>query len=124
MRVHPHLTALTLASLFLWGCSAAPKKAYVPPPPPQPVVQKVEPATMPVTRIPVTPNYADLPDQPKFDPVLDVIQTAEAVFERGRKSYDAGHLETAKSEFNVAINTLLQAPITPQEDRRLLNTFE
>ena len=79
---------------------------------------------MPVTRIPVTPNYADLPDQPKFDPVLDVIQTAEAVFERGRKSYDAGHLETAKSEFNVAINTLLQAPITPQEDRRLLNTFE
>jgi membrane-bound lytic murein transglycosylase D len=101
-----------------------PKKAYVPPPPPQPVAAKVEPATMPATRIPVTPNFSDLPDQPRFDPVLDVIQTAEAAFERGRKSYDAGHLETAKSEFNVAINTLLQAPITPQEDRRLLNTFE
>ena len=86
MRLRPHLASLTLASLFVWGCSSAPKKAYVPPAPTQPSAQKVEPATMPVTRIPVTPNYADLPSQPKFDPVLDVIQTAEAAFERGRKS--------------------------------------
>lgn len=79
---------------------------------------------MPVSRIPVSPNFAELPDQPRFDPVLDVIQTAEAAFERGRKSYQAGHLETAKDEFNVAVNTLLLAPITPREDRRLMNTFE
>lgn len=124
MRVNPQLASLVLAGLFVLGCSSAPKKSYVPPPASPPVALKAEPATMPISRIPVAPNFSDLPDQPRFDPVQGVIETAEAAFERGRRSYEAGHLETAKTEFNVAINTLLQSPITPQEDRRLLNTFE
>jgi membrane-bound lytic murein transglycosylase D len=120
----PQFAVLCLTGIVAWGCSAAPKKAYVPLGSHTPPVAREIAVSSPAARVAVTPNFNEIPQQPKFDPVLDVIQSAEAAFERGRKSYDAGHLETAKSEFNIAVNTLLQAPITPREDRRLMSTFE
>ncbi|MBI4479397.1 MAG: LysM peptidoglycan-binding domain-containing protein [Acidobacteria bacterium] len=91
---------------------AAPRPAAPPPP-----------SQLPAYRLPAAPDLA-LISQPKFDPVLDVIERAEAAFERGQKEYRTGHLEMAKQEFNTAIATVLQSPVTAEEDKRLQKEFD
>lgn len=123
MRAKLHFTLLAAFGILALGCSSAPKRAYVPPTP-KPAPPPVVSVTLPQSRLPVTPNYASLPEQPRFDPIQDVVEKAEAAFERGRKSYAAGHLETAKADFNIAVNTILQSPVTAREDRRIQSAFD
>ena len=62
--------------------------------------------------------------EPRFDPVADLVMRAQAAFERGEKSYNAGHLEMAKGEFNTAIATILQASPELREDKRIRKSFD
>ncbi len=128
MRAKSHFALLKLAPMLAlgvaFGCSSAPKRAYVPPAAPPPKPAPIVAATLPASRLPITPDFSGIPEQPRFDPIQDVIEKAESAFERGRKSYAAGHLETAKSEFNIAINTILQSPVSAREDRRIQTAFD
>src|SRR5262245_48407843 len=69
--------------------------------------------TAPVTQ-PVAPSPAIVVASQdltlKSDPVADVIALSDQHFESGRKELDAGHLETAKTEFNRSLEVLLEWP--------------
>lgn len=96
----------------------------VPPPPPMPP----SPPSFSVQFLPLKP--LTLPviltgiRQPRFDQIADIIEKSEAAFQAGRRDYRAGHLEAAKTEFNAAIDSILQAPVRMQDDRRLAKQFD
>ena len=62
--------------------------------------------------------------EPRFDPVEALILKAETAFARGEKDYREGHLEMAKGAFNEATSSILMAPPSLREDRRLQKTFD
>jgi membrane-bound lytic murein transglycosylase D len=79
--------------------------------------------SLPLRPVPIPAELSGL-RQPRFDQIADIIEKAEASFEAGRRDYRAGHLEVAKSEFNAAIDSILQGPVSMQEDRRLAKEFD
>ncbi|MBI4464876.1 MAG: LysM peptidoglycan-binding domain-containing protein [Acidobacteria bacterium] len=104
------------------GCSRGRRLTsnFTPPPPlPSPDLHE----GFPVHRL-TPPPHVPLTMQPQFDPAQEVIDKAEASFQRGEERYNAGHLEMAKAEFNAAVAILLQAPASPREDKRLRKAFD
>ena len=123
VRNHPWIFAAALALVSAAGCSTRSHQPVAQlPPAPRPTVPE-PPSQVPSYRLPAPPDLA-LIGKPKFDPVQDVIETAEAGFGRGQKAYQTGHLETAKQEFNAALATILQSPISASEDKRLQKEFD
>jgi membrane-bound lytic murein transglycosylase D len=95
-------------TLLLAGCVSGPGTQSV----------KVIPqAPAPVTG--ATPAVAPTPD-----PVTVLIATSDRHFEAGRKELAVGHLERAKSEFNRALDVLLESPDGAKSDARLREHFE
>jgi len=127
MKFRNHVFFLWVAGIALLvstGCSFRGRRQAVsaPPPPPSPVVPNVA-ENFPLHRFPSSPPLRTLPE-PRFDPVADVIERAEAAFRRGEENYNAGHLGMAKQEFNAALAALLKPPFTPSEDKRLRKAFD
>ena len=125
MRVWNRHTVLaaTLSVLLGAGCSTRARHPLaLVPVAPRPAAPE-PPSQLPAYRLPAAPDLA-LISQPTYDPVLDVIERAEAAFERGQQEYRTGHLEMAKQEFNTAIATVLQSPVTAEEDKRLQKEFD
>src|SRR4051794_19956981 len=126
MTKRNHSPLLLVAGvLFFAGCSTRGYRAVaVAPPAPVPA----GPPSLPRQSLPPTttriPENLSGTRQPRFDQVADIIEKAEAAFDTGRRDYRAGHLEVAKTEFNSAIDSILQAPISMQEDRRLAKEFD
>lgn len=58
------------------------------------------------------------------DPVEQVLDEAEAAFRRGEKHYEAGHLESAREDFDRAIDLLLTSPFDLRKDPRLRFGFD
>lgn len=122
--------ALVLSlTAFLIGCSpAAPKTVRVPAPSKAPVAQTVPAAQAPLpttavaapaqisTTLPAQPG----PPKPSSPPdaVGAVIADARTHFDRGAELYDTGFLKQAKTEFDAAIDILLNSSRTfPGNDR-------
>ena len=61
---------------------------------------------------------------PKADPVEVLIARVEKEFQSGQASYQAGHLEQAKSSFDRAFNVLLSYPAGVRSDERLEDEFD
>jgi len=97
-----------LGALLLAGCvtGSGSKTAKVVPQAPIPV-----PAPIP------TPP-------PAPDPVEILIATSDKHFEAGQKELSVGHLERAKSEFDHALDVLLESPAGARADARLREHFE
>ena len=53
------------------------------------------------------------------DPVADLIAQVEKEYQAGQDNYRAGHLETAKQNFDRAFNTLLGSNLDIRSDQRL-----
>jgi len=96
-----------LVALFAVGCAG--KK-------PAPVAQPVPPSSA----IVVAPQDLTL----KSDPVADVIALSDQHFETGRKELDAGHLETAKTEFNRSLEVLLEWPGGARSEPRIREHYD
>jgi len=60
----------------------------------------------------------------KGDPVAALIAQVEKQYEQGQAEYQAGHLESAKSSFDKAVDMLLQSPIDIRSDDRLQREFD
>ncbi len=120
----PFLVVVGFGFLIFTGCSTRGYKVAVAPPPPPPAAP-LPPAlvSLPSRKTIVPPVLAAL-RQPRFDLVEEIIDKAEASYEKGKLDYRAGHLEMAKEEFNAAIDGMLQSPIGLQEDRRLSKAFD
>ena len=96
-----------LIALLAVGCGTK-KWATAPRPQPAPVVTEA-PAPAPVT---------------KSDPVADLIAVSDKHFETGQKELEAGHLETAKTAFDQALEVLLQWPGGARSEPRLREQYD
>lgn len=62
--------------------------------------------------------------QPQPDPVADLIELSNRHFETGRQELQLGHLETAKTEFNRALEVLLESPLGARSEPRIREHFD
>jgi membrane-bound lytic murein transglycosylase D len=97
-----------VGALFLTGCLSASKQ--------QPVA--VVPQA-PATVAPVAPAQPVAPD-----PVSVLIADSDQHFEAGRKELAQGHLERARTEFDRALDTLLESPDGARGNPRLREHFD
>jgi membrane-bound lytic murein transglycosylase D len=95
-----------LVALFAAACAA---KKPAPAPQPQSSTAVVAPAPAP---------------GPRVDPVAALIALSDQHFEKGRTELDAGHLETAKTEFNRALEVLLEWPGGARSEPRIREHYD
>ncbi|MBI3933680.1 MAG: LysM peptidoglycan-binding domain-containing protein [Acidobacteria bacterium] len=118
-----HTVLVVIGLLLAVGCATRTRQPMALIPPSPRLTPPEPPSLLPAYRLPAAPDLA-LIAHPKYDPVLDVIENAQAAFERGQQEYRTGHLEMAKKEFNHAITVILKSPVTADEDKRLQAEFD
>ena len=62
--------------------------------------------------------------EPTPDPIAILIATSDRHFEAGQKELALGHLESAKAEFDRALDTLLESPDGARGNARLREHFD
>jgi membrane-bound lytic murein transglycosylase D len=97
-----------LGALLIAGCVSAPRTATV--------------KVVPESAAPV-PAAAPI-QEPKADPVTVLIAASDKHFEEGRKELALGHLEGAKVEFDLALDTLLESTEGARGNPRLREHFD
>jgi len=113
--------ALPLWCLILIG--AACKTEEVRQPAAQPPTDAMAPTlTAPVA--PATPPKSPEPAAPKPDAVSELIQQVESEYAKGEAGVRAGHLESAKENFDRAFDLLLSSPVAVHSDERLEREFD
>lgn len=97
---------LAIATLVITGCAA--------------------PRTQTLTVVPQAPvQAAPAPAPlPTVDPVAVLIAKSDQHFETGQKELALGHLESAKAEFDRALDTLLESPDGARSTTRLREHFD
>jgi membrane-bound lytic murein transglycosylase D len=101
------LGAPVIGALFLTGCLSTAKKP----------VAVIQPA--PVAPSPIAPAAPVAPD-----PVTVLIAASDTHFEEGRKELALGHLEQARTEFDRALDALLESPDGARANPRLREHFD
>jgi len=81
-----------------------------------------EPAPVPVAE--TAPPAIVSPPPPVEDPVLTLIADSERHFEAGQKELDLGHVTAAKTEFDKAIDLLLESPYGGRTEPRVREHFD
>jgi len=107
--------------LCLASCSSRDSKRSTPP------AEALSPAIhQPVVQppIPVAPQVQPTPEPPQADPVPDTVAQAEKAYQAGLADYQAGHLDSAKQDFNRAVDTLMSGAVDIKSDDRLQQEFD
>src|SRR5688572_22273702 len=94
-------------SLLIAGCGGRPKPVQVSVTLPAPVVQLRAPEPVPVQ-----------------DPVADLIAESQRHFAAGEKELELGHLEQARTSFDLAIEVLLKSPYGARTEPRIRRHFD
>ena len=109
MTIRAWLPSMAVIGLALTaGCGSnnpKPQAPKTPPPPPAPVA-------------PVTPVPAPV------DPITALISTSQQHYETGERELKVGHLDRARSEFDRALDVLLESPYGARTDARLRAHFD
>jgi membrane-bound lytic murein transglycosylase D len=100
-------------SLLLAGCASRSTPGVVAPVVPPPVVAVAAPPSTP-------PPLA----APVVDPIDALIAESNRHFETGRREIQNGHLEAARTEFNRALELVMQWQAGPRADARLRDHFD
>ena len=110
-RRRPLVCAIFVLALVASACGLAGTTT-------RPVVepQVARPASVPA------PQAAPAPPQP--DPTQRLIDRSQAHFDAGQRELQLGHLERAKSEFDAALDVLLESPAGARADTRLQEHFD
>src|ERR1700729_3887853 len=134
-------TAQKPASLL--PAKAAPPLTALTAPPPEPAPRQTQPASAPVpiakplqvqAQAPVqAPAQAAPPSEIKpesppppaaSDLVADLIASVEKDYQAGLDAYQAGQTDTAKQDFDKALNALLESNLDIRSDDRLQKEFD
>jgi membrane-bound lytic murein transglycosylase D len=94
-------------SLLIAGCGSAPKPVQVTVTPPAPVAEVLAPEPVPVQ-----------------DPIADLIAESQRHFAAGEKELELGHLEQARTSFDLAIELLLKSPYGARTEARIRRHFD
>src|SRR5215203_965125 len=70
------------------------------------------------------PAPAAVAARPPSDPVVELIALSALHFETGQKELQDGHLEGAKTEFNRAVDVLLESPFGARTEPRIREHFD
>src|SRR3712207_6451628 len=70
------------------------------------------------------PAHAAAAPQPQPDPVAQLIGVSNQHFETGQRELQQGHLEQARSEFNRALEVLLESPFGARSEPRIREHFD
>ena len=65
-----------------------------------------------------------LPPPPPPDPIASLIASSQAHFQAGERELNVGHLERARTEFDRAVDVLLESPYGARTDARLREHFD
>lgn len=113
--------SVSAGTLWLASCNthetktaAAPPSQAAAPAIQQPIVAQAAPS----------PQAQPTPEPPKPDPVAALITEAEKAYQAGLADYNAGHLDSAKQDFNQAVDTLMSGPVDIKSDERLQQEFD
>src|SRR5262245_37982244 len=71
---------------------------------------------------PAAPAAVVTPPPP--DPIATLIASSQSHFESGERELRVGHLESAKAEFDRAVDVLLESPYGARTDARLREHFD
>ena len=112
LRTHHVLTAALLSIAVLFGGCAA--RSQVIAAAPQPVMVAAPPALLATE---VSPQLVS-------DPVSDLIALSNNHFEAGQSELQLGHLDSARSEFNKALDILLESPYGARSEPRIREHFD
>lgn len=105
----PLVAAVGLVGFMVSACASHPRAQLPAPTPPPPVAAAPAPATLEPIR---------------EDPVQTLIAGSERHFGAGRRQLELGHLEQAKSEFDRAVNVLIESPYGARTEPRLREHFD
>ena len=110
LRTHPPAPAALLSLVaLLGGCAAHSQVASAPPP---------HSAIGPVlVAAPVSPALA-------ADPIADLIALSNSHFDAGQAELQRGHLDSARVEFNKALDVLLDSPFGARSEPRIREHFD
>jgi membrane-bound lytic murein transglycosylase D len=78
----------------------------------------------PPVEVQTAPPAAVQPPAPVQDPVVALIADSERHFEAGEKELAAGHVTAAKTEFDKAIEVLLESPYGGRTEPRIRDHFD
>lgn len=126
MRItKPHPLIALVVALIVGGtaCQTAQRPAAL-----LPAAQAHPPAltaaTPPPSAAPKPASPAQTQPDPKPDAVADLIAQVEKEYQTGQDNYKAGHIETAKENFDRAFNLLLGSSVNLRSDERLQQEFD
>jgi membrane-bound lytic murein transglycosylase D len=85
---------------------------------------KATPAVAPAAPRAQAPAPAATTPQPQTDPVSDLIAVSNKHFEVGQRELQQGHLDQAKTEFNRALEVLLESPFGARSEPRIREHFD
>ena len=94
-------------SLLIAGCGGAPKPVQVTVTAPAAVVEARAPEPVPVR-----------------DPITDLIAESQRHFAAGEEELELGHLEQARTSFDLAIEVLLKSPYGARTEARIRKHFD
>ena len=112
LRTHHVLTAAVLSIAVLFGGCAARSQVVVAVPQPS----TATPAPVLVVTL--------LSPQLVSDPVVDLIAVSNGHFEAGQTELQLGHLDSARNEFNKALDVLLESPYGARSEPRIREHFD
>ncbi len=116
-----------VAAVAVLGCEDAARRPVQVHPPPQAAQAPVgRAAPLTVGALPVDSpvlHHLILPAWPKPDGVEALIAQVEGAFQAGEQEYKAGHLESARRDFDHAVDWLLESGYDLQSDARLEQLF-
>src|SRR5687767_4450538 len=82
-------------------------------------------ATQPAARVATPPaQAANVAPVSPADPIADLIALSNRHFESGQRELAEGHLEMAKTQFDRALEVILESPTGVRGDVRLREQFE
>ena len=84
----------------------------------------ITPASAVVAPAPVASAASAPQPNSQYDPVADLIALSTRHFENGQKELQDGHLDSAKMEFNRALEVLLESPYGARSEPRLREHFD
>ena len=84
---------------------------------------KVRPQT-PAAPAPEVRQAAPAPAPAPVDPVVALIATSQKHYDAGDRELKLGHLDQAKTEFDRAVDVLLQSPYGARTDARMREHFD
>ncbi|MBS1817754.1 MAG: transglycosylase SLT domain-containing protein [Acidobacteria bacterium] len=103
--------ALLVLLPFVAACGASARKAPLAAAPPGP------PAAVKAAAVP-------RPVPSVVDPVLSLIAESDRHFKAGQAELEAGHVEGAKHEFDLALNVLIESPYGGRTEPRIREQFD